>query len=102
MAQSGPRRSRPSQHPSVQQEIETTKPSSPSHGASTKSSGTIPIGASFYRLTMSPALITPHKLSPTINPDATSVPITVKWWVFGRISMLSENSLIALRYRAVS
>ncbi len=54
--------------------IAPTKPSSPSHSASSKSSGTIPIGASFDRLTIRPALITPHKLSPTINPDATSVP----------------------------
>ena len=49
--------------------IAPTKPSSPSHGASAKSSGTSPIGAFFDKLTMRPALITLHKLSPTINPD---------------------------------
>src|ERR1043165_2716617 len=54
--------------------ITPTKPSNPSHGPSTKSSGTNPIGASFDNATIKPALITPHKLSPTIKPDATSVP----------------------------
>src|SRR5258706_13036152 len=54
--------------------ITPTNPSSPSHGPSAKLSDTSPIGASFDKPTISPALITPHKLSPTINPDATSVP----------------------------
>ena len=31
-------------------------------------------GASFESATINPALITPHILSPTINPDATRVP----------------------------
>src|ERR1043165_1496576 len=48
--------------------------SMPSHGPRKKSSGTRPIGASFDVPTMRPALSTPHKLSPTISPDATSVP----------------------------
>ena len=60
-------------HP-YSQIITPTKPSSPSHGAATNSSGTSPIGASFEKPTMRPALMTPHRLSPTINPDATSVP----------------------------
>src|SRR4026209_2622182 len=46
----------------------------PSHGPGAKVSGTSPIGASFEKPTMRPALITPQILSPTINPDATSVP----------------------------
>src|SRR3569832_2177940 len=50
------------------------KPNTPSHGANGKSSGTSPIGASFERPTMRPALTTPQRLSPTINPDATRVP----------------------------
>ena len=52
------------------QMIAPTKPSSPSQGASAKSSGTSPIGASFEKPTMRPALITPHRLSPTIKPEA--------------------------------
>ena len=51
-----------------------TKPSTPSHGAGAKFSGTSAIGASFENPTMRPALITPQMLSPTISPDATSVP----------------------------
>src|SRR5262245_49497813 len=46
------------------QMIAPTKPSSPSQGARAKSSGTSPIGASFEKPTMRPALITPHMLSP--------------------------------------
>ena len=34
----------------------------------------MPIGASLDNATISPALITPQMLSPTINPYATSVP----------------------------
>src|SRR3954470_3860601 len=49
-------------------------PSTPSHGANAKSSGTSAIGASLEKPTMSPAFSTPQMLSPTINPDATSVP----------------------------
>ena len=60
-------------HP-YNQTITPTKPSSPSQGPSAKSSGTSPIGASVEKPTMRPALSTPHKLSPTINPKATSVP----------------------------
>src|SRR5918912_2830795 len=54
--------------------ITPTKPRTPSHGASAKLSGTIPIGASFDVPTINPALITPQMLSPTMSPDATSVP----------------------------
>src|SRR6266550_5330999 len=54
--------------------IAPTKPSTPSQGAGVKLSGTRASGASFESATINPALITPHKLSPTINPDATSVP----------------------------
>src|SRR5215813_8944168 len=54
--------------------IMPTKPITPSHGAGANSSGTRPIGASFDKPTIRPALITPQILSPTINPEATSVP----------------------------
>jgi cyclase len=60
----------------IQRYSQTTmpaKPSRPSHFAGPKSSGTSPIGASFENATMSPALSTPHRLSPTMSPDATSV-----------------------------
>src|SRR4051794_23577443 len=50
-----------------------TKPTSPSHGAGANSSGTRPIGASFENATIRPAFSTPHRLSPTISPDATNV-----------------------------
>src|SRR5689334_19936123 len=55
------------------QAITPTKPSTPRIFAGPKSSGTSPIGASFEKATMRPALNTPHRLSPTINPEATSV-----------------------------
>src|SRR6185437_15180084 len=48
--------------------------STPNHGAGLNDSGTSAIGASVVNATMSPAFTTPHTLSPTINPDATSVP----------------------------
>src|ERR1051326_9215543 len=51
-----------------------TKLITPSHGAGAKLSGTRPIGASFDKPTIRPALITPQRLSPTIKPEATSVP----------------------------
>src|SRR4026209_2855381 len=50
------------------------KSTMPSHGAATKLAGTKPSGASFDKPTIRPAFSTPHKLSPTIKPDATSVP----------------------------
>ena len=54
--------------------ITPTNPINPSQGAAPKSAETSAKGASVERPTIRPALITPHKLSPTIRPDATSVP----------------------------
>src|SRR5688572_3163242 len=54
--------------------IAPMKPSTPSHGARAKSGGRKPIGASLFSPTIRPALSTPHRLSPTMRPDATSVP----------------------------
>src|SRR5689334_23590818 len=66
-------RDRRSIHP-YNHTIAPMNPNTPSHGLRAKFSGTIAIGASFEKPTIKPALITPHILSPTINPDATKVP----------------------------
>ena len=42
--------------------------------AGAKSAGTSPIGASFFVATTSPEFRTPQRPSPTMNPEATSVP----------------------------
>src|SRR6185437_12178864 len=62
---------------SIQPYSHTTAPTNaaaPSHGAGPNVAGTIAIGVSVVRPTMRPAFTTPHTLSPTMSPDATSVP----------------------------